>query len=220
MGFKRGIVPIALLAAVVIGVVAIASVRLFAQNVDNRPIGNNLLAGICNVNPNFPCCQSTPPPTTPSPQPSSSPDLATPTPGPARSSIPRPSCAPPSVLAGYICINPTPSPLKPPLTGTYVPNYLTTSHRLRGFAYPNGRPTSAWFRLYTGIRDNNQCKDDNSGTKIPANFTFNLGSGTDSVEFSYAVDNLSPNSDYSYCAIAENSFGKKLGNAVNFKTAP
>src|SRR3989344_455899 len=108
MGLKRGIVPIALLAAVVVGVVAIASVRLFAQNVDNRPIGNNLLAGICNVNPNFPRCQSTPPPTTPSPQPSSSPDLATPTPGPARSSIPRPSCAPPSVLAGDICINPTP----------------------------------------------------------------------------------------------------------------
>src|SRR3990167_1628923 len=66
MGLKRGIVPIALLAAVVVGVVVVASVKLFAQNVDNRPIGNDLLAGICNVNPNFPRCRPKPS-TTPTP---------------------------------------------------------------------------------------------------------------------------------------------------------
>src|SRR3990167_4630811 len=233
MGLKRGIVPIALLAAVVVGVVVVASVRLFAQDIDNRPIGNDLLAGICNVNPNFSRCQPSPSPTPL--------DGNSPTPSDPARSIPRPSCAPPSVLTGDICIDPTPSPPasatpspvrlrsspspmpsvtpNPPMVVTYVPTNITAKGAtLRANIYPNGLTTTAWFRVFDSYRPNDGCEDNENGTKVPSPYNFVIYQGSSSSNLTYTVDNLSPNKSYSFCAIAQNAKGKKLGNIVAFIT--
>lgn len=63
MRFKKGLVPIALLAAVVVALTVVASVTLFAQTpITNRPIGT-----ICDRYPTLPICKRASPTPIPTP---------------------------------------------------------------------------------------------------------------------------------------------------------
>ena len=69
---KKGFAPIAVLFAAVVGLAVISSVKIMAQNIDNRPITNDIYGGICKINPNFWRCRPSPSPI-PRPSPTSFP---------------------------------------------------------------------------------------------------------------------------------------------------
>jgi hypothetical protein len=110
----------------------------------------------------------------------------------------------------------------PAAVTTQAATSLTTSTaQLNGSANPNGASTLGWFRLYT--TDPGSTCSDSAGIRVHPSTSFNLGTGTATVNFAYNTNTattLTPGTTYWYCAIAQNSFGTSLGAIVSFTTPP
>src|SRR5690606_39992045 len=87
--------------------------------------------------------------------------------------------------------------------------------RIRGAANPGGLSTTGWFRI--GTTRPFSC-DDTFGNRVPATGGVSLGSGNAHVQYYVDLTNLTPNTTYYYCAVAQNSSGKGYGqvHAVKF----
>lgn len=108
------------------------------------------------------------------------------------------------------------NPQPPPAVLTSPASDVTTSSAtLNGRAKPLGAITTAWFRFFT---NNPHVCNDTFGTRVPSTGGTDLGTGTDFVNFSQPVSFLIPGTTYYYCAIAQNSAGKSMGQIVSFTT--
>ncbi|HRJ56583.1 MAG TPA: PxKF domain-containing protein [Anaerolineales bacterium] len=108
-----------------------------------------------------------------------------------------------------------PSPLT--VTTFAAAQVTSTTATLNSFVNPNGFPTTMWFRYST--TNPIICYDD-FGTRLPTSSDLSVGSGSTDVGFSYPISGLTPGEVYYFCAIAENSLGKKYGSVLNFTTPP
>ncbi|MEK7612212.1 MAG: hypothetical protein AAB407_02635 [Patescibacteria group bacterium] len=81
-----------------------------------------------------------------------------------------------------------------------------TSATLQGSANPNGNSTNAWFEYGTS-----QSLGNTVGNQ-------NVGSGNGSVNYSFSIQNLSPNTTYYFRAVGSNSYGTTQGSILSFTT--
>src|SRR6185369_9430797 len=86
---------------------------------------------------------------------------------------------------------------------------------LNASANPNGTAATGWFRYDTTMPG--ACND-SFGTRVPASAGSDLGAGTTTTPFTFALTGLEPNETYFYCAIASNTGGAAFGNVVSFTT--
>ncbi|HEX2879600.1 MAG TPA: hypothetical protein VHO25_08680, partial [Polyangiaceae bacterium] len=106
------------------------------------------------------------------------------------------------------------TPLGAPSANTDAATVITgTQAQFNGSANPAGYPTTAWFRYSTSSTCN-----DSVGTRVPATGGTDIGSGTTDVPFSFSTNSLTRGTTYYFCAIAENSMGKRWGSAQSFTT--
>jgi hypothetical protein len=90
-----------------------------------------------------------------------------------------------------------------------------TTVTLVGTGNPNGDAATGWFR-YSAT--NPGACDDTFGTRVPTSTGTNLGASMSPISFTQAVNGLTANTTYYYCAIASNSLGTSFGAIVQFKT--
>jgi MYXO-CTERM domain-containing protein len=103
-----------------------------------------------------------------------------------------------------------------PVVTTNSATLLTgASAQLNGTANPGGGATTGWFRYAT--TSPGTCND-TFGTRAPAAGGSALGSGLTSAAYAQGLTGLSPQTQYYYCAIAQNSAGTTFGAVVTFTT--
>lgn len=105
-----------------------------------------------------------------------------------------------------------------PTTTTSAATLVTSnSATLNGSANPNGDAASGHFRYSAA---NPGTCNDTFGTRVPAS-SFNdasLGSGINTVTYSFGITGLSPATTYFFCAIANNTLGTSVGSVLSFTT--
>ncbi|MBI2595096.1 MAG: prepilin-type N-terminal cleavage/methylation domain-containing protein, partial [Candidatus Colwellbacteria bacterium] len=106
-------------------------------------------------------------------------------------------------------------PSSPTVTTSIASNVSTSTAALNGSANPNNAVTSGWFRYSTA---NPGSCNDTFGTRAPASGGVSLGSDDDPVSYSQNISNLTSNTTYYYCAIAQNSAGTGMGGIISLTT--
>lgn len=109
------------------------------------------------------------------------------------------------------------SPNAPAVTTNPPTQLSATMATLSGNADPRGTATTGWFR-YSTTSPGTWC-DDNFGTRAPVAGGMSLGSGTTPQIWSQPVTDLTRNTTYYVCAIAQNAAGTSFG-AVYTMTTP
>src|SRR3989344_7986574 len=108
-----------------------------------------------------------------------------------------------------------PPPAAPSIITSVATNVATSTATLTGSANPNNDVTTGWFRYSP---TNPGTCNDTFGTRVPAFGGTNLGSGASPVSYSENIFNLTPDTIYYYCALAENPTGVGTGGIDLFIT--
>ncbi len=111
------------------------------------------------------------------------------------------------------------TPTVPTATTSAATLITSTSVTFNGASDPNGDAGFGFFRYATsnpGICNNL------FGTRWPTNSfsDASLGSGTNSVPFSFALTGLTPATTYFFCALGRNAYGTAVGSVLSFTTLP
>ncbi len=107
------------------------------------------------------------------------------------------------------------TPSAPSVTTNAASGVGDTTATLVGTANPNGDAATGWFRY--SATNPGTC-DDTFGTRVPASGGTALGSSMSASSYSQAVNGLTANTTYYYCAIAQNGLGISVGAVVSFTT--
>ncbi|MFH1111934.1 MAG: hypothetical protein V1712_02590 [Patescibacteria group bacterium] len=120
--------------------------------------------------------------------------------------------SPYTVDATFIGLTPTATTKPADVYGAYA--------HLKGSVNPNGWETAAWFRysaVSPGAAPPSTCND-TFGIRRPASGGMQIGRGTSFVDVMDGVSELRYSTTYYYCAIAQNTNGKSLGELLSFTT--